>query len=380
MPSPVAFYAPLKAPSHATPSGDRLLARLLMSALGEAGFDVRLASALRSRDASGDPVRQLRMAQLGEQLATRLIRHWQRQQWRPRLWFTYHLYYKAPDWIGPAVCRQLGIPYVCAEASWAASRALGPWALSHQSVGDALHLAQRIFTLNPTDIDGLEACLGPQAPIVNLNPFIDLDAQAISCVDKAALARRWQLNADKPWLISVAMMRSGDKLASYRILAASLAQLHSDAQLLIVGDGSARNEVLAAFGQQDSSNQQARVRFLGRLSPAELTPLLRAADLMVWPAVNEAFGMALLEAQAQGLPVIAGNERGVAAVVHHNRTGQLVPPRDPGALAQALDLALAQPALRQQWRDASLATVRQQHSLQSAAAVLRTELEPLIHA
>ncbi|ANG62317.1 hypothetical protein A8C75_07295 [Marinobacterium aestuarii] len=380
MSAPVAFYAPLKAPSHANPSGDRLLARLLMSALKEAGFDVRLASTLRSRDASGDPVRQLHMAQLGEKLATRLIRHWQRQQWRPRLWFTYHLYYKAPDWIGPAVCRQLGIPYVCAEASWAPSRAQGPWALSHQSVDAALHLAQRIFTLNPTDVDGLKACLGPKAPIVSLTPFIDLEAQAVACIDKAALARRWQLNPHKPWLISVAMMRAGDKLASYRVLAASLAQLHGDAQLLIVGDGSARNEVQAAFGPQNPSDQQARVRFLGRLSPAELTPLLRAADLMAWPAVNEAFGMALLEAQAQGLPVIAGNERGVAAVVHHNLTGQLVAPRDPGALARALDAALAQPALRQQWRDASLASIRQQHSLQSAATVLRTELEPLFHA
>jgi glycosyltransferase involved in cell wall biosynthesis len=380
MSASVAFYAPLKAPSHTNPSGDRLLARLLMSALQEAGFDVRLASTLRSRDASGDPERQQRMAQLGERLATRLILLWQQQQWRPRLWFTYHLYYKAPDWIGPAVCRQLGIPYVCAEASWAASRAQGHWALSHQSVSNALHLAQRIFTFNPTDIDGLKACLGPNAPIVSLTPFIDLDAQASTCVDKAALARRWQLNPNTPWLISVAMMRPGDKLASYRVLAASLGQLHSDAQLLIVGDGSAREEVRAAFGPQNSSDKQTRVRFLGRLSPTELTPLLRAADLMVWPAVNEAFGMALLEAQAQGLPVIAGNERGVAAVVHHNLTGQLVAPRDPGALARALDQALAQPALRQQWRDASLSSIRQQHSLQAAAAVLRTELEPLFHA
>ncbi|MCP8687856.1 glycosyltransferase family 4 protein [Marinobacterium sedimentorum] len=379
MSAPVAFYAPLKAPGHTNPSGDRLLARLLMSALQEAGFDVRLASTLRSRDANGDPERQQRMAQLGEHLAARLIRHWQQQQWRPRLWFTYHLYYKAPDWIGPAVCRQLGIPYVCAEASWTASRAQGRWALSHQSVGDALHLAQRIFTLNPTDIDGLQDCLGPNAPIVSLAPFIDLDAQPSACIDKTALARRWQLDPNKPWLISVAMMRPGDKLASYRLLAASLGQLHSDAQLLIVGDGSARDEVLAAFGPQNTSGQQARVRFLGRLLPAELTPLLGAADLMVWPAVNEAFGMALLEAQAQGLPVIAGNERGVATVVHHNLTGQLVAPRDPGALARALDQALAQPELRQQWRDASLASIRQRHSLEAAAAVLRTELEALVH-
>jgi glycosyltransferase involved in cell wall biosynthesis len=101
---------------------------------------------------------------------------------------------------------------------------------------------------------------------------------------------------------------------------------------------------------------------------------------MVWPAVNEAFGMALLEAQAQGLPVIAGGERGVAAVVHHNLTGQLVAPRDPGALALAVDQALARPALRRQWRAASQVQIRQQHSLEAAALVLRTQLESLTHA
>ena len=374
VPASVAFYAPLKAPDHPNPSGDRLLARLLMAALAEAGFDVRIASTLRSRDAIGDPLRQQRLASLGQRLARRLIRHWRRQQWQPRLWFTYHLYYKAPDWIGPAVCRELGIPYVCAEASWAGSRAAGPWALSHQSVSEALRLSQRIFTFNPTDVEGISACLGPAAPIVSLPPFIDLKTLSQPPVDKSVLASQWALDAQRPWLISVAMMRPGDKLASYRVLAASLEQLRSDCQLLIVGDGSARDEVRAAFGND------ARVRFLGELSPTDLIPLLQVADLMVWPAVNEAFGMALLEAQAQGLPVIAGSERGVAAVVHHNLTGQLVAARDPGALAHAVDQALARPALRRQWRAASQVQIRQQHSLEAAALVLRTQLESLTHA
>ena len=33
------------------------------------------------------------------------------------LWFTYHCYYRKPDWLGPIVTRALGIPYVIAEAS-----------------------------------------------------------------------------------------------------------------------------------------------------------------------------------------------------------------------------------------------------------------------
>src|SRR3546814_1683340 len=52
---------------------------------------------------------------------------------RPQLWFTYHLYYKAPDWIGPKVARALRIPYVVAEASVAYKRASGPRSEEHTS-------------------------------------------------------------------------------------------------------------------------------------------------------------------------------------------------------------------------------------------------------
>ena len=45
---------------------------------------------------------------------------------RPDLWFTYHLYYKAPDLVGPLVAGALGIPYAVAEASVAHKRAGKP--------------------------------------------------------------------------------------------------------------------------------------------------------------------------------------------------------------------------------------------------------------
>ncbi len=55
---PAAFYAPLKAPGHPTPSGDREIARGLMLALDRAGFAPELASDLRLLDIDGDPVTQ----------------------------------------------------------------------------------------------------------------------------------------------------------------------------------------------------------------------------------------------------------------------------------------------------------------------------------
>src|SRR3546814_17999674 len=70
-----------------------------------------------------------------------------------------------------------------------------------------------------------------------------------------------------------------------------------------------------------------RVRFLGLVQPEVMPALYAACDVLVWPAVNEAFGMVLLEAQAAGIPVVAGRSPGVANVVAEGVTGHL---SDPG--------------------------------------------------
>ena len=107
----IAFYAPLKPPTHATPSGDRRVAGLLMEALVRAGQRVELVSTFRSFDGDGDAGRQTALRSQGESLARRMAAQWQaapREQ-RPDLWFTYHLYYKAPDWLGPAISAALDL-------------------------------------------------------------------------------------------------------------------------------------------------------------------------------------------------------------------------------------------------------------------------------
>ena len=120
----VAFYAPLKPPDHPVPSGDRRMARLLIQALGLAGHEVEIAARLRSWHAHPDPARQARLEGIGQALAERLLRRYRARPAtaRPRAWLTYHLYYKAPDWIGPRVAAGLDIPYLLAEASLAGDR------------------------------------------------------------------------------------------------------------------------------------------------------------------------------------------------------------------------------------------------------------------
>src|SRR5262249_22049489 len=151
------------------------------------------------------------------------------------LWFTYHCYYRKPDWLGPIVTRALGVPYVIAEVSHAPRRAQGTTRLGHRAVERALAAADLVLTLSPRDVVGVKARLRPGAHQVWLRPFIDA-----APFDAVAHGN------DPPVLLSVGMMRARDKLESYRVLAEALALLKDRPwRALLVGDGPARPEVEA---------------------------------------------------------------------------------------------------------------------------------------
>lgn len=370
--APIAFYAPMKSPDHPAPSGDRTMARLLMKALRRAGFAPTLASALRSWDGAGDSAFQegVRRASLAE--ADRLAARWREApaEARPRLWFTYHVYYKAPDWIGPRVAEALGIPYVVAEGSRAGKRAGGPWALGHAGAEAALDRADLLLAMTEADREALERARRPTQTIAALPPFLDLDEcpPAPAAVDRADGAVR---------LLAVAMMRQGAKLASYRRLAEALARIADDSWTLdIVGDGDARLEVEALFAPL-----APRITLRGAIEDRErLAALYAGADLFVWPAVDEAYGMALLEAQAFGCPVLAGAHGGVASVVRDGVTGMLVPPENTAGFAEALRALIRDGARRRRLGEAARAFVHGERGLDSAADRLRTALTPLMMA
>jgi glycosyltransferase involved in cell wall biosynthesis len=338
----ILFFAPLKAPDHPTPSGDRTVGRLIVRALKRAGYEVELASRLRTRVAAPSLSAQYAKRDKCFAAADRLIARVRKlpKAQRPRAFFTYHLYYKAVDWIGPRVADALDIPYVVAEASHAPKRARDDWAFNHAGAEAAIKRADAIFCLNPNDKECLARATDKRR-LIDLPPFLDLRRFAPTAPNRAAarasLARRAKIDATRPWLLAVGMMRAGDKLASYRMLAEALqrAKLKKPI-LLIAGDGEAKRAVKQAF-----ADAPCRVEFLGKIAPADLAPLYAAADLLVWPAINEAFGMALLEAQACGLPVLAGAFGGVAGIVADGKTGFLTEPGDVKDFAAGLKRALA---------------------------------------
>jgi glycosyltransferase involved in cell wall biosynthesis len=369
----LAFYAPLKPASHPVPSGDRRMARLLIQAWEKAGHQIEVASRLRSYEGAGDPARQADLAAVARAQVERLLREYARRPAteRPVAWFTYHSYYKAPDWIGPSIAKALGIPYLIAEASLANKRAQGAYALGHQGALSSIRAADVVFSINPLDAEALKPALRPRTQLVVLPPFLDIGAyrQAAGERDRlrGELAGRHKLDAGGPWLLTVAMMRKGDKLASYCLLGEALKQvLDLKWQLLVVGDGAAREDVVRALAPLG----QDRLRLVGARSESRLPAYYAAADLCVWPAVNEAYGMALLEAQAAGLPVVAGRAGGVATIVESGVSGLLAAPGDAPAFARAVRNLIETPERRSAMARAAADKTRRHHDIGAAALVL----------
>lgn len=362
----IGFYAPLKPPDHPAPSGDRRVARLFMDALRGLGHEVVLLSDLRSYNRDGDAAREAATADAAAAEVDMLSTAWQRDpDAKPDLLFTYHVYHKAADYIGPALKQRFGLPYVIAEASDSPRRREGAWAAGYAQAARALAAADRLLAITRHDLPALVACAGADraqyfAPFIDPTPFTATVAQRNRY--RIALCDRFGLPVDRPWLLAVGMMRSGDKLASFQRLAEIL-PLTGDASwhCIAVGDGPERYAVEAAFAAL-----QDRITLTGQLDTETLAMLYAASDLYIWPAVNEAYGMALLEAQAAGLPVLSVHTRGVPDIVRHAETGWLTPDDRPATMAAALNTLLADTGLRQRMAIAAPLHVAQTLSINAA--------------
>jgi glycosyltransferase involved in cell wall biosynthesis len=102
----------------------------------------------------------------------------------------------------------------------------------------------------------------------------------------------------------------------------------------------------------------------------DIPDILSAADLLVLPSDSEALPTVLIEAGAAGLPVIASTVGGVKEIVEDGRTGILIPPRDPAALASAIQRLLADHALMRRMGEQARQSIQERFTLQRQAQQL----------
>jgi rhamnosyl/mannosyltransferase len=189
----------------------------------------------------------------------------------------------------------------------------------------------------------------------------DLDPTA-----RAAARARWRGDApEAPWLVFVGRLRYYKGL---HVLLEALAAL-PEVRLLVVGSGPMG---VALRTQAEGLGIAARLRWLGDVSDADLPGVLAAGDAFVLPAHarSEAFGIAMLEAMAAGLPVVSTElGTGTSWLNQDGRTGVVVEPGDPQDLAAGIDRLLSDPARRD--RLAAAAAARASERFSRAAMVAR---------
>ena len=146
-----------------------------------------------------------------------------------------------------------------------------------------------------------------------------------------------------------------DLIEAFKILCATNHDLNC--KLLIVGDGPERASLESAAL---ASGQNDRITFAGQIS--NVPPFYAVADVFVLPSHSEGSPNVLLEAMAAEVPIVATAVGGVPEIVANEESALLVPPKNPPALAAAIDRVLQDSALAQRLTTVASALVAREHS------------------
>ncbi|MGH7428016.1 MAG: glycosyltransferase family 4 protein [Candidatus Methylomirabilaceae bacterium] len=183
----------------------------------------------------------------------------------------------------------------------------------------------------------------------------------------ASEQRRGRVVGTACWLTPIKGVRH--LIAAIAVLRPSM----PDVRLEIAGAGpdqSALESEVRLQGLEES------VKFLGWQE--EIGSVMARWDVYAQPSLEEGFGLAVLEAMAAGLPVVASRVGGLPELVEEGRTGWLVPPANPAALAERLRQLLLDPAERHAFGEAGRARARDVFSPQRMVASMAAVYDDLV--
>lgn len=189
----------------------------------------------------------------------------------------------------------------------------------------------------------------------------ELRAQA----DRDAVRRELGVGHADVLVGTVANLRSNKGYPDLVAAAATVAAAHPEARFVAVGQGPMLAELEAA---RDAAGLGDRLRFLGYR--ADATRLVSGFDVFCLASHHEGLPLAVMEALALGVPVVATDVGGLSEVVTDGADGRLVPAHRPDLLAAALGELLGDPALR---RRLAAGAARRGATLDAAAAEAEVE-------
>lgn len=174
------------------------------------------------------------------------------------------------------------------------------------------------------------------------------------------------------WPVHIVSIGSLEEVKGHQYLIDACAQLLEmgiDIELEIIGSGPLQGRLERRISAQ---GLQRRVRLLGALNRAAVRDRLMAADLFVLASVlttdgrREGIPVALMEAMAAGLPVVASRISGIPELVRHEQTGILCRPADANALARSMQRLIQTPELARKVGRAGRQTVEREFDLSAS--------------
>ena len=137
-----------------------------------------------------------------------------------------------------------------------------------------------------------------------------------------------------------------------------LVNTYPHARLLVIGTGRKEQEFKNWVKSKNLANQ---IIFLGNI--AQMESLFKIIDVSVLPSTIEGLGFSILEAQVNGVPVVASSVGGIPEIIKDRETGILVNPSDAGQLYQGIRLLLEDAGLRQKIVDNAKQQIKERFNL-----------------
>lgn len=262
-----------------------------------------------------------------------------------------------PNLYGTLAARLAGVPVVVATVTglgyiWTdrGLKARTLRAVLGRAYRWVLGLADAVIYLNEED----RQTLGGRRTVVIPGEGIDLDEfspEAVSQERRVALRAQLGLTEDAPVVLMVGRMLWHKGVREFVEAARQVRRKYPSATFLLVGPSDEGNPARVPPATLRAWEAEGVVGYLGPRD--DVRDLMAVSDLVVLPTYREGLPRVLVEAAAVGKPLIATDVPGCREVVQPEVNGLLVPPKEPAALAGAIERLLADPALRARFSLAS---------------------------
>jgi glycosyltransferase involved in cell wall biosynthesis len=282
-----------------------------------------------------------------------------------------HTHLSYANILGSICARMVGIPVVSTLHSVANVSNPGYRFRNSLELFALRRIARRVIAVGTKIKEVYQSRLGDEKIIVIPNAvaaspsLADAQRQRI----RAAMAK----NPDGPVIITVGRFAPPKALDDLVKAFARLHKLHPAASLVMVGEGELFNEIQVLVREL---KLEGNVSLLG--SRTDIPGLLAASDIFVSSSVREGLPLAILEAMAAGLPVVATDVGDISQVVSP-ASGIVVPARHPELIAQALDQLIRDPHKRREMGMAARRYVVENYALEAWMDKLIALYEEVLH-